>query len=165
VDLHSAFAAFFDENYESVCRGLTVALGDARSAEDATQEAFTRAYVRWRQVSKMERPAGWVYVTAVRYARRRRRRKRSVELEATVMDDVADLVARRAVLEAALQLLTERQRLAVVLRYGLDLPLTEVAAAMGCALGTAKSTLHATVARLQVVLDDSASEVERDARR
>ena len=164
MDLHSAFAAFFDENYESVCRGLTVALGDAGSAEDATQEAFTRAYVRWRQVSKMERPAGWVYVTAVRYARRRRRRRRPVELETTVMDDVADLVARRAVLEAALGLLTERQRLAVVLRYGLDLPLAQVAAAMGCALGTAKSTLHAAVGRLQVVLDDSASEVENDAR-
>ena len=80
------------------------------------------------------------------------------------MDDVADLVARRAVLEAALGLLTERQRLAVVLRYGLDLPLAQVAAAMGCALGTAKSTLHAAVGRLQVVLDDSASEVENDAR-
>ena len=164
MDLHSAFAAFFDENYESVCRGLTVALGDARSAEDATQEAFTRAYVRWRQVSKMERPAGWVYVTAVRYARRRRR-TRPFALETAVVDDVADLVARRAELEAALGRLTERQRLAVVLRYGLDLPLTQVASAMGCALGTAKSTLHAAVARLQVVLDDSAWEVERDARR
>ena len=164
MDLHSAFAAFFDENYESVCRGLTVALGDARRAEDATQEAFTRAYVRWRRVSQMERPAGWVYVTAVRYATRRRRARR-VELETAVVDDVADLVVRRAVLEAALGLLTERQRLAVVLRYGLDLPLTQVAAAMGCALGTTKSTLHTAVARLQVILEDSASEVEHDTRR
>ena len=163
-DLRTAFAAFFDEHYEAVCRGLTVAFGDARLAEEAVQEAFTRAYVRWPRVSKMQRPAGWVYVTAVRYARRRRR-TRPVELETAVVDDVADLAVRRAVLEAALGVLTERQRLAVVLRYGLDLSLDQVASAMGCALGTAKSTLHTAVARLQVILDESESEMERDLRR
>jgi hypothetical protein len=36
---------------------------------------------------------------------------------------------------------------------------------MGCALGTAKSTLHTAVARLQVILDESGSEMERDLRR
>jgi RNA polymerase sigma factor (sigma-70 family) len=82
-----------------------------------------------------------------------------------VVDDVADLVVRRAALDSALGRLTERQRLAIVLRYGLDLSLTQVASAMGCALGTAKSTLHTAVARLQVMVDDSAWEVERDARR
>jgi RNA polymerase sigma-70 factor (ECF subfamily) len=140
VDLHSGFGAFLDENSESVCRGLTVALGDARSAAEATQEAFTRAYVRWRHESQMERPAGWVYVTAVRYARRCRR-TRPVELEAAVVEDVADLVTRRAALESALGLLAERQRLAVVLRYGLDLPLAQVAVGDGVRVG--HSEVHA----------------------
>jgi DNA-directed RNA polymerase specialized sigma24 family protein len=51
------------------------------------------------------------------------------------------------------------------LRYGLDLSLQQVASAMGCTVGTAKSTLHTSLARLTVVLDESTSEVERDQRR
>jgi RNA polymerase sigma factor (sigma-70 family) len=158
-----SFAAFYDENFRAVCRGLSVALGDARRAEEAAQEAFTRAYVRWRRVSQMDRPAGWVYVTAVRVATRRRV-TRSVRGERRSVDDVADVVVQRASLGEAIDQLPERQRLAIVLRYGLDLSLDDVAAAMGCAVGTVKSTVHAALARLHVVLDESIPEVERDAR-
>jgi RNA polymerase sigma-70 factor (ECF subfamily) len=163
TDLRSSFATFYDENYASVCRGLSVALGDSGSAEEAAQEAFTRAYVRWSRVSRMERPAGWVYITAVRFATRRRAQQAG---SATApVDDPADLVVSRASLGSAIDALPERQRLAIVLRYGLDLALDDVAAAMGCAVGTVKSTLHSALARLQVTLDDSAVEVERDASR
>jgi RNA polymerase sigma factor (sigma-70 family) len=158
-----SFAAFYDENFRAVCRGLSVALGDTRRAEEAAQEAFTRAYVRWRRVSQMDRPAGWVYVTAVRVATRRRV-TRSVRGERRSVDDVADVVVQRASLGEAIDQLPERQRLAIVLRYGLDLSLDDVAAAMGCAVGTVKSTVHAALARLHVVLDESIPEVERDAR-
>ncbi|MDQ1475470.1 MAG: hypothetical protein QOE62_699 [Actinomycetota bacterium] len=158
-----SFATFYDENFRAVCRGLSVALGDARRAEEAAQEAFTRAYVRWRRVSQMDRPAGWVYVTAVRVATRRRV-TRSVRGERRSVDDVADVVVQRASLGEAIDQLPERQRLAIVLRYGLDLSLDDVAAAMDCAVGTVKSTVHAALARLHVALDESIPEVERDAR-
>jgi len=50
------------------------------------------------------------------------------------------------------------------LRHYGDLPLDEIASAMGCALGTVKSTLHAAHARLHVELDDDdIPEVELDA--
>ena len=158
-----SFATFYDENFRAVCRGLSVALGDARRAEEAAQEAFTRAYVRWRRVSQMDRPAGWVYVTAVRVATRRRV-TRSVRGERRSVDDVADVVVQRASLGEAIDQLPERQRLAIVLRYGLDLSIDDVAAAMDCAVGTVKSTVHAALARLHVALDESIPEVERDAR-
>lgn len=158
----ASFATFFDENYAAVCRGLSVALGDALRAEEAAQEAFTRAYVRWRRVSQMDRPAGWVYVTAVRVATRRRE-PRSVRAEPRSVGDVAEVVVERESLAEAIDDLSERQRLAVVLRYGLDLSVDDVAEAMGCAAGTVKSTLHAALARLHVSLDESLPEVERDA--
>ncbi|HEX9466780.1 MAG TPA: sigma-70 family RNA polymerase sigma factor [Acidimicrobiia bacterium] len=161
-ELQPSFATFYDENYDSVCRGLSVALGDALRAEEAAQEAFTRAYVRWRRVSQMERPAGWVYVTAVRFATRRRE-PRSVIADPRSEDDVAELAVNRQSLGNAIDELPARQRLAIVLRYGLDLSLDDVAAAMGCALGTVKSTLHSALARLHVTLDNSLVEVERDA--
>jgi RNA polymerase sigma-70 factor (ECF subfamily) len=125
-----SFATFFDENYVSVCRGLSMALGEARRAEEAAQEAFTRAYARWRRFSQMDRPAGWVYVTAVRVATRRRDPP-AVRAERRSVDDVANVVVQRALLAEAIDQLPERQRLAIVLRYGLDLSLDDVAAAIG----------------------------------
>jgi RNA polymerase sigma factor (sigma-70 family) len=54
--------------------------------------------------------------------------------------------------ESALTFLAQRQRVAVVLRYYADLPLAEIAEAMGCSVGTVKSTLHAALGRLRVDL-------------
>ena len=68
------FERFFDEQYRQVAGALAVALGDRVAAEDAAQEAFARALRRWPTVQTTERPAAWVYVVAVRYARRRSQR-------------------------------------------------------------------------------------------
>jgi len=57
-------------------------------------------------------------------------------------------------LERALVLLTVRQRLAVSLYYYLDLPISDVATAMGCQQGTVKATLAAARDRLRTILGD-----------
>ena len=163
-DRSESFEAFFDEHYESVFRGLSVAFREPLLAEEATQEAFTRAYARWERVNGMERPAGWVYVVAVRVARRRRRdllgdpSSRPVSAERDLAVEVVD----RVTMQAAIERLPNRQRVALVLRYYGGLPLGEIATAMGCALGTVKSTLHAAHRRLHVELDEI-PEVELDA--
>ena len=164
-DRPESFEAFFGEHYESVFRGLSMAFRDPLLAEDAAQEAFTRAYTRWERVSGMERPAGWVYVVAVRVARRRRRdlladpSSRPVPADNELASEVVD----RVTLQAAIERLPTRQRIALVLRYYGGLPLAEIATAMGCALGTVKSTLFAAHTRLEVELDDEIPEVELDA--
>jgi RNA polymerase sigma factor (sigma-70 family) len=145
-----SYEAFFDEHYDQVRRALTVALADPALAEDAAQDAFARAYVQWRSVSAMERPAGWVYVVALRGGRRQRGRRAAVAPAAAVDADPIGNMLERDVLEPLLARLPERQRVAVVLRYLADLPLVDVAAAMGCKVGTAKSTLHTALARLRV---------------
>ena len=165
-DRAESFAAFFGEHYESVFRGLSVAFREPLLAEEATQEAFTRAYTRWERVSGMERPAGWVYVVAVRVARRRRRDLLAEPAaHAGSERDLATEVVDRVTLQAAIQQLPSRQRVALVLRYYGGLPLDEIATAMGCALGTVKSTLHAAHTRLHLDLDvdDEIPEVELDA--
>ena len=50
---------------------------------------------------------------------------------------------------AALGTLPPRQRAVLVLRYFLDLPEAEVAAALKCSLGTVKSTASRGLARLE----------------
>jgi RNA polymerase sigma-70 factor (ECF subfamily) len=160
-----AFTGFYEGHYPSVCRALALALRDQELAEEAAQEAFTRAYVYWRRVGRMERPTGWVYVVAMRVAFRRRRG----EPDSEVLDDAigglhidfADGVVVRESLRDAIGRLPERQRVAIVLRYLADLPVADVAAAMGCAVGTVKSTLHAARAALGIDLGDDADDVEQ----
>ena len=150
-----SFEEFFDDHYDEVRRALAMALADPVLAEDSAQEAFARAYVQWRSVGKMERPAGWVYVVALRGGRRQRsRRAKAFVPAAEPQPDLIGNVLDREALEPLLLQLPERQRIAVVLRYLADLPLVDVAAAMGCAVGTVKSTLHAALARLRVELND-----------
>ncbi|HEY5172757.1 MAG TPA: sigma-70 family RNA polymerase sigma factor [Acidimicrobiia bacterium] len=158
-----SYEVFFDEYYEPVRRALAVALADPVLAEDSAQEAFARAYVQWRSVSAMERPAGWVYVVALRGGRRQRSRRVETVAPAPEPDPIPTLVERDE-LDELLRRLPDRQRIAVVLRYLADLPLVDVAAAMGCAVGTVKSTLHVALARLRVELHDLDEESWSDAR-
>ena len=58
-------------------------------------------------------------------------------------------------LEAALPLLAEEHRRVVVLHHLHGLPLEEIAAAEGVALGTIKSRLHRARARLLAALEGS----------
>ncbi len=57
-------------------------------------------------------------------------------------------------LERALHRLTARQRTAVELHYFVGLDVASIAAAMSCAPGTVKATLHQARARLRDLLGD-----------
>ena len=153
------FDEFFAEHYARVVASLVLVCGDAGEAEDAAQVGFTKAMLRWRTVSRYRRPSTWVYVVAVRELRRGlRRRERSVitddAVDAPAVDPAVQVVTAE-VISRALDRLAPRQRLAVVLRFHGDLTVPEVARAMRCSEGTAKSTLHAALVRLRVDLGDA----------
>src|SRR4051794_8931024 len=117
-----AFEAFFEREYAKVCRSLFVALGDMGAAEEAAQEAFVKAWLRWPRVAAMDRPATWVYVVAARHEFRARRRV-APRATATVErdDDVADGVVERLTQQRMLlDTLTPRQRLMILLRFHCD---------------------------------------------
>jgi RNA polymerase sigma-70 factor (ECF subfamily) len=152
------FEAFFEDHYPAVLRAVTLAINDAGRAEDVTQEAFARAYRRWRTVSAMERPVGWVYVVALNAERSRWRRERSAPEDgapASVVADPAGPVVTTVVMRDALTKLSPRQRTAVVLRFLADLSVADIARVMGCAEGTVKATLHQALRNLRVDLEGS----------
>ncbi len=68
------FGRFFEDHYGPVVRSLTLVFGDRIVAEDAAQGAFERAYRKWRSISRLGRPGTWIYVVALRDARRRLQR-------------------------------------------------------------------------------------------
>lgn len=150
-----SFEAFLTANYASVQRALSLATGGGQRAQDMTQEAFAQAFRHWYRVSRMDRPVAWVYVVGVNAGRRSLRRELKHEADPRVaVVDHSDSVVAVATIRTALTRLSPRQRLAVVLRYLADLSTTEVAAAMGCAEGTVKSTLHAALSALRVELSE-----------
>jgi RNA polymerase sigma factor (sigma-70 family) len=149
--VRETFDSFFDRQYEPVVRSLTLVFGDRHRAEDAVQGAFERAYRKWRTVSEMDRPGTWVYVVALRDARRGlAREERGEPIEDSAVTGMEELAVTALSVQAALAQLPLRQRAAVVLRYLGGLTVPEVAEAMGCAEGTVKATLHQALRRLRV---------------
>ncbi len=145
----TAFAGFetwYLCEHPKVVAAMTWVAGDPRVAADATDEAFARAYAKWRTVGCMASPGGWVYRVALNVVRRRMRRAALEQRRVEPPAEVAHVVDRE--IWTVVQQLPERQRVAVVLRYLLDLPEKEIADAMGISRGTVASALTAARRRL-----------------
>jgi len=141
----------------------------AAEAEDATQEAFIKA---WRSLGRFRAGAPfrpWVLRIVANEARNRARaagRRERLAQRASrerrpvgaVPPPEAALLAteRHAALAAALERLPERDRLVLTCRYQLDLSEAETAAAAGCARGTVKSRTSRALARLRAELPEEA---------
>lgn len=144
----------FEQEYVRLVRALGVAF-DPESAADAVQEAFIAADARWRRVGTLDDPAGWVRRVALnRLCNGRRNRLRREEILATIRPTAdEDLTDALLDLRRAVDALPERMRLAVCLHHLAGLMVDEVAAAMGVATGTVKSTLHDGRIRLRSLLE------------
>ena len=147
------FESWYRREHPKVVAALTWVAGDAHVAADATDEAFARAYADWRRVGRMASPGGWVYRVALNVVRRRMRRVAVEQRVVTPPPEVADAVDHE--IWSIVRQLPERQRVAVVLRYLLDLPEQEVASAMGISRGTVASALGAARRRLAAWLTDA----------
>jgi len=147
------FDAFYRANWSRVVGALRVAFGSASLGEDAAQEAFVKTYVRWKRVRGMARPDRWVMVVAFRMGMRMARRRPEARL-AEAHDrsgDVPTPLEQHDGFSGALAPLTERQRIAAVLRYECDLPTKEIARTMGCADSTVRALLSQATDRLRAL--------------
>jgi RNA polymerase sigma-70 factor (sigma-E family) len=126
--------------------------GDEHAAEDLLQTALFRAADRWPRIDHPE-----AYVRQAMYHQQvsrwrlkwPRREVQVAEVPDRVIGDGADAVELRLVVQAALKMLTARQRAVLVLRFFEDLPEAEVARILGIAVGTVRSTTHRSLARLR----------------
>ena len=123
-------------------------LGDAAEAEDAMQEALTRAWRAWPRLREPDSVGPWLDRIVANVCKTRigaRKRVRSVafddDLAVHAPDPFRATLSRDAV-GRALERLTPEQRLVVVLRYWRDMPLEQIATRLDVPLGTVKSRLH-----------------------
>lgn len=132
--------------------------GQREDAEDLLQTALTKLAVKWSSLQRSGSPDAYVrkilYHQQVSHWRRMRRWREHPTAEPPEplsLGDMATDSATRVALAEALRRLTDRQRAVIVLRYYEDLPESEVAAILGCTVGTVRSQTHRTLARLRVL--------------
>jgi RNA polymerase sigma-70 factor (sigma-E family) len=152
-----ALAQLHREHYRALVRMATLVVGDVGVAEQVTQDAFVKLHLRWGGLRRLDRAPAYLRSTVLNGARSHlRRRKVSDRYDArrtagpasATPESSALAGAERDRVVGALGLLPERQREAVVLRYYLDLPEADIAAAMGVSAGSVKSHLHRGLAAL-----------------
>ena len=143
------FSDFFALTYQQTVGLVALATGMRGLAEDATQEAYVRAFRKWDSVALMERPERWVGKVAINIAiDHLRKTSRETELgeglEAPRPDQVEEIWVRWN-----LDRLPPMQRAAVVRRYLDGMAVAEVAQALGRSPQTVKTHLRLARGRLR----------------
>jgi RNA polymerase sigma factor (sigma-70 family) len=129
-------------------------------AEDAVQDALVEASRDLRGLRDPDRLDAWLHRLLVRSCHRhalKERRRSIAEIPTPLIDgpsigDLAGALADRDEMERAFRRLTEEQRAILALVYYADLPLTDVATALGVPLGTIKSRLNRAMSALRAAL-------------
>lgn len=160
---YSALYDHFERSIYALCRQL---LGDSDAARDAVQETFVTV---WQNLPRLRHPeafATWLRGAAVNACRwHRRKARRTVswpttpdgEPEALPADDATPAEAHlreelSGQVRQALSKLSEPHREVVVLHHLQGLPLEDIAATLGVAVGTVKSRLGRARGHLERLL-------------
>jgi RNA polymerase sigma-70 factor (sigma-E family) len=150
-----ALTRLYEEQLAPMTRLAHLVTGSNLAAQDLVHDAFVKVSGRLDQI---ETPAAYLRVTVVNECRSWLRHRVVVDrhdrAQATPVAPEPELPAEMSRVWVAMRSLSERQRVAVVLRYWLDLPVAEVAELMGCPTGTVKSLVHRALQSLEQELRD-----------
>lgn len=138
-----------------------VLTGNRADAEDAVQDALSRALPRWDRIRQVGDPDAYVRRMVVNahtsWWRRFRRRETPVAETYVVRVDPAPVDDQETLWRACLAL-PESQRVAVVLRYYEQLGYPEIAAITGVAEGSVRARVSRGLATLRIALAEGEDE-------
>jgi DNA-directed RNA polymerase specialized sigma24 family protein len=163
VSPSEAFGLFYKNNSGPVFRALLARTLNRAAAEDATAEAFARAFRHWERVMSHPNPRAWVLRVAWNYQRSSWRRWEGrwsaglpapAPLTAEPWSD-PDLVA-------AIRALPQGQREVIVLVALGELTPAEIAGVLGKAVGTVRSQLFRARVALRDVPEETSGPEGRD---
>jgi len=151
---------FIQDNLRRIFLLIYRIVGNVDDAQDLTQETFIKALQRASQLKDLDKAAHWLARIASNTAIDHLRRARKVSFSAigdvpepwmiANADSPEQLVLReerKLQLDDGLALLTERERMALLLRDVEDMPADEVASHMNCSMATVRS--HIANARIK----------------
>ena len=165
---HDAFAVLATAAASRLDAAARLILRDPELARDAVQNTLVRA---WRDLPGLRDPDrfdAWLHRLLVHSCldEVRRKRRRPIEVEITVLDEPASgdssrEVADRELVERALNRLEPQHRALVVLHYYLGYPLPEAATSLGISVPAAKSRLHRAMEGLRrsMLVDAAATSI------
>ena len=152
-----AFDALIGPLVEPGYRLAVSMLNQPEEAEDAVQEATIKAWRNLHQLKDAAVVRSWFFSIVANQCRsvRRGRWWQVVKLAAPEQPKAGpeEEAVQRTDLERALRSLPPDDRLALYLRYYMDLPLSEVAAVLGISETAAKSRIHRAAQGLKPAVD------------
>jgi RNA polymerase sigma factor (sigma-70 family) len=151
--LQGDFENFFARYAREVAAIVALTTRDIGLAEDATQEAMTRAFQRWDHVSGLARPDLWVIGVATRLAIdgwRKRRREVALSPGTAASRSVDPL--QTMLVRWGLEQLTPEQRVLIILRHRDGLSNAEIAHVLGRSTNTVAIYLKRARRRLRTLL-------------
>lgn len=153
-DLDEEFHSFVVAADDRLLRAAYLLTGSWNLAEDLLQVALLTTWRHWSRLHDTAAAEAYTRTCMVRTASAWWRRRWNAERptaevpETTGSERYGEVDDAQAVM-AALALLTPRQRAVLVLRFFEDLAPPQVAATLGCSVGTVKSTTSKALARLR----------------
>jgi RNA polymerase sigma-70 factor (ECF subfamily) len=160
---HERFERLYREHAGGLYGYLCWLCGDASVAEDLLADVFERALrARRRYDPRRGSETTWLYAIAVNRARDHRRRssaeRRAVARLGTEARDAAhaggeEAFAARDELARAIATLSDEEREVIALRFGADLKVANVAAALGESKTTVEGRLYRGLHKLRAELD------------
>ena len=141
----------YRERFGQLVRLAALMTGSTAVAEEIAQDAFIRCH---RVLPTVEQPAAYLRAAVVNGCRSfHRRRKFALGMwpRTGVLPESVDPELHE--LTDVLQVLPERQRTVLVLRYYADLSESEIAEVLGCRPGTVKSLAHRGLARMRALIE------------
>ena len=134
----------YRDRHRAMLRLAYLMTGDRAAAEELVHDAFVSVHRNWDRATN---PGAYLRTAVVNACRSWWRRK-AVELHRRpAAPEHARLVADE--MWDALQVLPDRQRAAIVLRFYEDLPDAEIATVLGCREATVRTSIHRGLRRLR----------------
>lgn len=163
-----AFELLVHEHQDRLFRAMTQVTGSVHDAEEVTQEAFIRAFVKLDTFQQNSQFFTWLYRVAFNIALSRKRRKRvSVSLDHQRDEFGSDVADRSEAVDAnmirqdqvslvqtALSGLSEQHRGILVLREMNDASYEEIAEILELSIGTVRSRLNRARKQLRISLEE-----------
>lgn len=152
ADLRDSQTAFIQQNLRRIFLLIFRIVGNVEDAQDLTQETFIKALQRKSQLKELDKAGHWLSRIASNTAIDHLRRNKKVST--TELKNLPEQMAfargdspeqlylrgeKRLQLDGGLALLTERERMAILLRDVEDVPAEEVARQMKCSMATVRS--------------------------
>lgn len=164
----SAFTCLYRYTFSAQYYRSLSMLKDSHLAEEATQNAYIRAYENLSKLSAPENFLGWMssitYHCCMDLIRKKDNHEDSSSMEndllylladhmdvRTPLDNILDQEKQSIILDAVNEL-NESHRNVIKLRYYCDLSIKEIAYVLNCSAGTVKSRLHYSHKELQAKL-------------